>query len=100
MIFDPDHIRIDFIILRYVYIGELDLTKQSGENILELLVASDELLLEELFYRVQDHLLEKCSGWIQRNLVLTLHVVFKLVNCKKLQDHCFKLICADPQSFL
>ncbi|RGB39001.1 hypothetical protein C1646_690927, partial [Rhizophagus diaphanus] len=41
------------MILRYIYTGELDLTKQSGENILELLIASDELLLEELFEFVQ-----------------------------------------------
>ena len=35
-----------------MYTGEVNLTEQSGANILELLVASDELLLEELFKHV------------------------------------------------
>ncbi|GBB83869.1 hypothetical protein RclHR1_10530002 [Rhizophagus clarus] len=49
------------MILKYIYTGELDLshlTKQSGENILGLLVASDELLLEELFNYAQDYLIK------------------------------------------
>ncbi|CAG8594134.1 1307_t:CDS:2 [Funneliformis mosseae] len=42
-----------------MYTGELDLSKQLGENIFELLIASDELLLEELFKHVQGYLIEK-----------------------------------------
>ncbi|RIA78697.1 BTB/POZ protein [Glomus cerebriforme] len=41
------------LILKYIYTGELDLTNQSGEDILGLLIATDELLLEELFQHVQ-----------------------------------------------
>ncbi|CAB4433034.1 unnamed protein product [Rhizophagus irregularis] len=55
------------MILRYIYTSELDLTKQSGENILELLIASDELLLEELFEFVQDYLILKQTSWIYQN---------------------------------
>src|ERR1700722_2078742 len=83
-----------------MYTGEVNLTKQSGVNILELLVASDELLLEELFYYVQDYLIEKQSTWIKQNFVLVLHTVFKLSNCKKLQYCCLKSICADLQPLI
>ncbi|RIA79699.1 hypothetical protein C1645_840109 [Glomus cerebriforme] len=55
---------------KYIYTGELDLTKQSGEDILGLLVASDELLLEELFECIQDYLIEKQTSWIQNHLSL------------------------------
>jgi hypothetical protein len=78
----------------------VDLTKQPGENILGLLVASDELLLEELLNHVQDYLIEKQSTWIEKNFVLVLHTVFKLSSCKKLQDHCVESLCADPQPFV
>ncbi|EXX50601.1 uncharacterized protein OCT59_006005 [Rhizophagus irregularis] len=88
------------MILKYIYAGEVDLTKQPGENILGLLVASDELLLEELLNHVQGYLIEKQSTWIEKNFVLVLHTVFKLSNCKKLQDHCLESICADPQPFI
>src|SRR3989337_3284894 len=84
----------------YIYIGEVDLTKKSGAGILGLLVASDELLLEELFNHVQNHLIEKQTNWVQQNFVLVLHTVFKLDSCKKLQDHCLDSICADPQPFI
>ncbi|CAI2170215.1 15313_t:CDS:2 [Funneliformis geosporum] len=88
------------MILKYLYTGEVDLTKKSGIVILGLLVASDELLLEELFKYVQDHLIEKQTAWVRQNFVLVLHTVFKLDSCKKLQDHCLNSICADPQPFI
>ena len=53
---------IFFNTLRYIYTGELDLTEQSGKDIIELLLASDELLIEELFNHVQDYLIEKRSN--------------------------------------
>ncbi|EXX57668.1 hypothetical protein GLOIN_2v1842973 [Rhizophagus irregularis DAOM 181602=DAOM 197198] len=88
------------MVLKYIYTGELDLTKQSGEDILSLLVSSDELLIEELFNHVQDYLIEKKTSWVQKNFVLVLHTVFQLTSCKKLQDYCLKSICEDPESFI
>ncbi|CAB5200393.1 unnamed protein product [Rhizophagus irregularis] len=44
------------MVLKYIYTGELELKKYPGEIILGLLVASDELLLGELFEHVQDYL--------------------------------------------
>jgi hypothetical protein len=83
-----------------MYTGEVNLTEQSGKNILELLVSSDELLLEELFNHVQDYLFEKRLTWVEQNFVLVLHTVFKIPSCKKLQDYCLESICADPQPLL
>ena len=77
-------------ISRYMYVGELNVTKQSVEDIFGLLIASDELLLEELFKHVQDHLLENQTSWIQQNFTLVFHSVFKLSSCKKLQDRCLE----------
>ncbi|PKK72425.1 BTB-domain-containing protein [Rhizophagus irregularis] len=87
------------IILRYMYTGEVDLPNTLGINVLGLLIASDELLLKELFKHVQDYLIEKQANWIQKNFVLVLHSVFGLESCKKLKDYCLKSICADPQPF-
>src|SRR5262245_21343649 len=65
-----------------------------------MLIASDELLLEELFGYVQDHLVEKHARWIQQNFVFVLHAVFKLAGCKKLQDYCLESICVDPKPLI
>ncbi|RIA79701.1 hypothetical protein C1645_840111 [Glomus cerebriforme] len=88
------------LILKYIYTGELNLTKKSGEDIFGLLIASDELLFEELFQHVQDYLIENQINRIQNNFVLVLHTVFKLTSCKKLQDYCLESICEDPQTFI
>jgi hypothetical protein len=83
-----------------MYTGEIDdLTNTTSIDILKLLIASDELLLKELFIYVQDYLVENRANWIQKNFVPILHAIFKLVSCKKLKDYCLKSICADPQPF-
>src|ERR1043166_6313692 len=83
-----------------MYTGEIELTNQSGENLLGLLVTSDELRLENLFNHIQDYLIDEQSSWIQKNLVLVLDSVFKLSSCMKLHDHCLDSICADPKPFM
>ncbi|CAI2188005.1 19095_t:CDS:2 [Funneliformis geosporum] len=88
------------MLLRYIYTGEINLSKQKGEDVLALLIASDELLLDELFQFVQVHLLERQISWVQQNFVLVLQTVFKLANCKALQDYCLESICANPQPFI
>src|ERR1043165_5305820 len=93
-------IYLSIYFLRYIYTGELDLTKQSGEEILELLVSLDELLVEELLEHVQDYLIEKQTTWVQNNYVHVLHSASKLSSCKKLQDYCLESICKDPQPFI
>ncbi|PKC59957.1 BTB-domain-containing protein [Rhizophagus irregularis] len=88
------------IILRYIYTGELNLTKQSCEDILGLLIASDELLIEELCNYIQDYLIVKPNKWIKNNFTLIFRTAFKLTGCKKLQDYCFESICKNFDSFI
>ncbi|CAG8754207.1 8271_t:CDS:2 [Cetraspora pellucida] len=75
-------------ILCYIYTGIIDLTDQSSSNILSLLVASDELMLDKLVDQIQKHV---------RILTLTF---FKLQSCTTLQDHIMKTICKNPKPFL
>jgi len=63
------------------------LSNQSGENIFGLLVVSDELLLEKFFQYIQNHLIEKETGWIQQNSILIMKTIFNLPNYEKLM-HC------------
>ncbi|GBC38254.2 uncharacterized protein OCT59_005992 [Rhizophagus irregularis] len=88
------------IILKYAYIGEVNLSEQPVKNVLELLIASDELHLEELFEYAQDFLIENRTSWVQHNLIHVFRRVSSLSNCKKLQNHCIESVSADPQSFI
>jgi hypothetical protein len=42
---------------------------QSSELIFELLIASDELLIEELFYKLQDYLIKERSAGIKKLII-------------------------------
>ncbi|CAB4410370.1 unnamed protein product [Rhizophagus irregularis] len=88
------------IILKYIYTGVLDLREHQGNDILELLVASDELLLEELSGHVQEYLFKELATWFQKNISLVLNTVFKSMCISKLQECCLKFICANPQPFI
>ncbi|RGB34212.1 hypothetical protein C1646_760813 [Rhizophagus diaphanus] len=85
------------MILRYIYLGELDLTEQPGEDILNLLIASDELLIEELVEYSRDYLIKHQRNWIQKNVVLILNTACKYTSCKTLQNYCLEIICHNPE---
>ncbi|CAG8783411.1 10579_t:CDS:2, partial [Acaulospora morrowiae] len=80
------------LILKYIYSGTLDLIKISRSDILNLLVASDELLLDELIEHIQDHLIKRESQWLKQNSIMVLHTVIKLFSCKELQEYCLESI--------
>ncbi|UZO10136.1 uncharacterized protein OCT59_001734 [Rhizophagus irregularis] len=91
------------MILKYIYTGELNLINKPGEDILGLLVASDELLLEELFNYSQNclsYLIKEKQSWFQQNFVHVLNTISKLANCEKLQEYCIESICMDLQSLI
>ncbi|GBC01388.1 hypothetical protein RclHR1_04170013 [Rhizophagus clarus] len=87
------------MVLKYIYTGELNFEDHLNEDIFGLLIASDELLLEELSEPVQDYLIKNRTTWIQENFGFIFHIVFKLSNSEVLQDFCLESICAHPQPF-
>ncbi|GBB87613.1 hypothetical protein RclHR1_14090005 [Rhizophagus clarus] len=88
------------IILKYIYTTELNLENQSNANNFDLLIACDDLLLEELIEYVQKYLIKKQEYWVQQNLVFILNCIFNNPNFKELQDYCIYSICDDPILFL
>jgi hypothetical protein len=73
---------------------------KSDELIFELLIASDELLLKELFYELQNYLIKERLNWIQDNSILVFDIVSTLSDCKKLYNCCIESILKDPKLFI
>ncbi|EXX57433.1 BTB/POZ protein [Rhizophagus irregularis DAOM 181602=DAOM 197198] len=88
------------MIIRYMYVGILDLREKTNTDILNLLIASDELLMQELITCVQKYLVENEAKWLQDNFAKILHTVFQFESCKQLQDYCLESICEDSEPFL
>ncbi|RGB24297.1 hypothetical protein C1646_676473 [Rhizophagus diaphanus] len=85
------------VILKYIYTGVIDFKNQGMTDILELLVASDELILDELIEYAQEYMIQNRSTWLQQNIVQVLHTIFRHETCSKLQDYCMEIISNDPK---
>ncbi|PKY48277.1 BTB-domain-containing protein [Rhizophagus irregularis] len=85
------------IIIRYIYTGEIDLEQQENTEIIKILVASDELILEELIEHIQEYLINEQSSWLQENVLYVLRKLLGQETCKVLRNHCLEIICRDPQ---
>lgn len=84
-------------ILKFMYTGIIKMEQHKGKDLLKLLVASDELLLNELHETIQDYLLLHKSDWLQQNFALVHKTVFQLESSKGLQEFCLIIICEEPQ---
>ncbi|RIA92031.1 hypothetical protein C1645_804899 [Glomus cerebriforme] len=87
------------LILKYLYTGVINFHEQELNEIFDLLIAADELILDELTDQIQEHLIEHESTQIQQNIVQVLHIVFghDVIIFKKLQEYSVERICNDPE---
>ncbi|CAG8525993.1 8328_t:CDS:2 [Funneliformis mosseae] len=79
--------------------GTLDLTDLTTFELIQLLEATDELALEELFSHIQEHLITHSSDYIKQNPNIVIDIAFKHDAFTTLQTFCVDLITQDPQPF-
>ncbi|RIA83787.1 hypothetical protein C1645_742804 [Glomus cerebriforme] len=84
------------IILRFIYCGKIDLTKLQGLDILELLVAVDELKIQTLILCVQEYLIKLQYEYLQQNLTEILEAVYRHETFTELWNFCLGNICKEP----
>ncbi|GES79759.1 hypothetical protein GLOIN_2v1761969 [Rhizophagus clarus] len=87
------------LILKYLYTGVINFHEQELNETFDLLIAADELILDELKDQIQEHLIEHESTQIQQNIVQVLHIVFghNAIIFQKLQEYSVKKICNNPE---
>ncbi|CAG8588719.1 11567_t:CDS:2 [Ambispora gerdemannii] len=86
------------MLLYYLYNGRINLDEQDGIDILNLLVAADELLIaQDLLGHIQDHLITVKTTWLETNFGLVLHAIFRHSSCFRLQDYCLLQMCWRPE---
>ncbi|RIA84594.1 BTB/POZ protein [Glomus cerebriforme] len=78
------------IILKYIYTGIIELNENNVKNnIIEILIAADEMNLCELVEYLQQHIINLNNDWIKKNIVKLFN---KIYQCKgvfpKLEDYC------------
>ncbi|GBB91481.1 hypothetical protein RclHR1_01880012 [Rhizophagus clarus] len=84
-------------ILRYIYGGIISLDDHNVSEILEILIAADELTLRELVEFLQEYLIENESEWIEQHFGLIHNASFQSNSLLLLQDFCTNFIAKFPE---
>ncbi|GBC34402.2 BTB/POZ protein [Rhizophagus irregularis DAOM 181602=DAOM 197198] len=85
------------IILEYIYGGVISLNEHEPLEILKVLTAADELLLQELINYLQEYLIENKFEWIEQNFEYTHRISFQTNSLLKLQQFCTGFMAKSPK---
>ncbi|GES76308.1 carbohydrate-binding module family 13 protein [Rhizophagus clarus] len=84
------------VILRYIYGGKLSLEEYDVLDIIKILVAANELNLQELFPYLETFLIENKTSWMEQNFDLVYRTSFENNSFLQLQKYCTDLIIKEP----
>ncbi|CAB4373468.1 unnamed protein product [Rhizophagus irregularis] len=84
-------------ILKYLYTGHINITNKNETELLNILIASDELKLKRLTKLTEEFIIEKHHQFLQNDPVGILQTVYYRKFLVKLQEFCLELICYKPK---
>ncbi|GBC17620.1 BTB/POZ domain-containing protein [Rhizophagus irregularis DAOM 181602=DAOM 197198] len=88
------------IILRFIYCGRINLTELQGSEILNLLIAVDELNVQILIQCIQDYLINYHYDFLQQNSMEILETAYQFEAFTSLWNYCLDKICENPAVLL
>jgi hypothetical protein len=84
------------LFFRYIYGGKLSLEEYDTLDIVKILVAANELSLQELVNHLQSFLIKNKTDWMEKNFNLIYQKSFENNSFLELQKYCTNLISEDP----
>ncbi|GBC02014.1 hypothetical protein RclHR1_04410007 [Rhizophagus clarus] len=88
------------IILRFIYCGDVDLTKLQGPEVLKLLIAVDELDIQPLIPCIQEYITKNKSDFLNQNPIEILEIVYQHEKFTELWNFCLDKICEEPEKLI
>ncbi|EXX71011.1 hypothetical protein GLOIN_2v1874218 [Rhizophagus irregularis DAOM 181602=DAOM 197198] len=85
------------IILRFIYCGNIELKNLQGPDVLKLLIAVDELGVQQLISHIQEYLIEHQTEFLYQNPTGILEVVYQHETFTDLWNFCLETICEEPE---
>ncbi|UZO05083.1 uncharacterized protein OCT59_025444 [Rhizophagus irregularis] len=85
------------IILKYIYGGILSLDEQDTLEIFKLLIAAEELLLQELVDYLQKYFIENKSEWMEQHFEFIHRTSFQSNSLLELQQFCTNFMANSPE---
>ncbi|RIA94052.1 hypothetical protein C1645_818605 [Glomus cerebriforme] len=88
------------MILRYIYTGKIDLTQLKSYEILQFLMAIDELIIESLVQCIQEYVIEHKCEFLHKYSIEILELTYQNGLFINLWDLCLNEICEEPEKLL
>ncbi|RGB33858.1 hypothetical protein C1646_703525, partial [Rhizophagus diaphanus] len=85
------------IILRFIYCGNIELKNLQGPEVLKLLIAVDELNIQQLITYIQEYLIEHQTEFLYQNPTGILETVYQHETFTDLWEFCLEKICEEPK---
>ena len=82
-----------FVSERFLYTCKFEFENYSGIELLELLIATDELGLESLYECMMKYFIENCEEYIKENAVEILQTIYKSEKFKELKNIYLEKFC-------
>src|ERR1700722_14425586 len=88
-----------FLFVNKVSLYHININNKTGTELLNIMIASDELKLKQLAKVIEDHIIENYQQFLRNDPVGILQIVYYnkllLVNLK---EFCLETICSDPKN--
>ncbi|CAG8560576.1 4049_t:CDS:2, partial [Paraglomus occultum] len=86
-------------VLKYLYVGTIDVSQENPETIFSIILALDEMQLYAPLEVVQKFFVENYTNWIDKNPVKTLEMASTNDNLSLIKEYIEKIICQEPEKF-
>src|ERR1051325_1788715 len=83
--------------IRFIYCGNIELKNLQGSDVLKLLIAVDELNIQQLISYIQEFLIENKAEFLQQNPTGILETVYQHETFTDLCNFCLEKICEEPK---
>src|SRR5436305_5373982 len=83
--------------IRFIYCGNIEFKNLQGPDVLKLLIAVDELNIQQLISYIQEFLIEHKAEFLQQNPAGILEIVYQHETFTDLWNFCLEKICNDPK---
>ncbi|RGB25720.1 hypothetical protein C1646_801684 [Rhizophagus diaphanus] len=78
------------IILRFIYSGNIELKNLQGSDVFKLLIAVDELNIQQLIPHIQEYLIKHQTEFLCQNLIDILEIIYQHETFTDLWNFCLK----------
>ena len=83
--------------IRFIYCGNIELKNLQGPDVLKLLIAVDELNIQQLIPYIQEFLIEHQTEFLYQNPIGILETVYQHETFTSLWNFCLEKICKEPK---